>query len=169
MQIDSSTVKATIKEIVDNSPDSESDSSDSELENKKKKGPKKGKKHGMPKKIFKKLVQKELEKQTSQMLSNMPKAPRQESDIKDGQVVHQKCECDGCGKFPIVGNRYKCSVCKNFDYCTDCEETKQHDHPFLKIKHPDQVPSSIFCVINEDTPNAQTDGDVNANAAEFWR
>jgi hypothetical protein len=93
----------------------------------------------------------------------MPKASQQESEIKDGQVVHQKCECDGCGKFPIVGARYKCSVCKNFDYCTDCEETKKHDHPFLKINHPDQVPASIFCVINEDTPNAKTDGDINAN------
>ena len=114
----------------------------------------------MPKKVFKKLIKKELEKQASQMLSENSKQ-QQETDIKDGQVVHQKCECDGCGLFPIVGTRYKCSVCKNFDYCSNCEETKPHDHAFLKINNLNQVPSAIFCVVNEDTQNVKADMDVN--------
>jgi hypothetical protein len=42
--------------------------------------------------------------------------------------------CDGCGEKPIFGVRYKCSVCKNFDYCPNCEDKLDHDHYFLKIK-----------------------------------
>jgi hypothetical protein len=162
--INSSSINATIKDVAENSPSSESEGSDSEQESKKKKGSKNGKKHGNRKKWMKKVIQKELEKQTSKMISENSKQ-KQETDIKDGQVVHERCECDGCGVFPIVGTRYKCSICKNFDYCSNCEETKPHDHAFLKINNLNQVPSAIFCVINEDTPNAKADGDVNIDAA----
>lgn len=44
--------------------------------------------------------------------------------------------CDGCEAFPIIGNRYKCSVCEDFDYCENCEKIKSHNHPFIKIKSP---------------------------------
>ena len=45
--------------------------------------------------------------------------------------------CDSCGQ-TITGTRYNCSVCFNFDFCSTCEETKEHPHPFLKIKKPKQ-------------------------------
>lgn len=109
------------------------------------------------KKIMKKLMQKEFEKMTKKAYTEV----HGNEEAKDGEVIHQKCECDGCGVFPIVGTRYKCSVCKNFDYCSVCEETKPHDHAFLKIKTPAQVPVSMFCVVNEETPNAKPDLDVN--------
>ena len=50
--------------------------------------------------------------------------------------VHFGVKCDGCGKFPIVGCRYKCAVCNNFDYCEDCEKklSQKHGHPLLKIR-----------------------------------
>ena len=50
--------------------------------------------------------------------------------------VHFGVKCDGCGKFPIVGCRYKCAVCNNFDYCEDCEKklSQNHGHPLLKIR-----------------------------------
>jgi hypothetical protein len=32
-----------------------------------------------------------------------------------------KVKCDGCAKEPIVGVRYKCTVCPNYDLCADCE------------------------------------------------
>lgn len=47
---------------------------------------------------------------------------------------HTGVVCDGCGMAPIVGVRYKCSVCPNFDFCRGCEESKDHEHAFLKIK-----------------------------------
>ena len=46
--------------------------------------------------------------------------------------------------------RYKCSVCKNFDYCEVCEERQSHEHPFIKLTRADQVPSSIVIGVNED-------------------
>ena len=61
-----------------------------------------------------------------------------EKDNISNKIVHFGVKCDGCGKFPIIGCRYKCSVCRNFDYCEDCEQKlgEKHNHPFLKITEP---------------------------------
>jgi len=34
--------------------------------------------------------------------------------------------------YPIIGDRYKCSICPDFDLCTACEP--KHDHPLIKYK-----------------------------------
>lgn len=44
--------------------------------------------------------------------------------------------CDGCEEFPMVGLRYKCAVCDNFDFCESCERSLNHPHPFIKLKTP---------------------------------
>ena len=56
----------------------------------------------------------------------------------ENKKVHFGVKCDGCGVFPIVGCRYKCGVCDNFDYCEECEKklSKEHGHPLLKIRDP---------------------------------
>ena len=66
-----------------------------------------------------------------------------------GKVVHPMYICDGCGMDPIVGARYKCTVCDDFDYCEACEEKfkSEHKHPFLKIYRPSMAPIDIKCVI----------------------
>lgn len=68
-----------------------------------------------------------------------------------GKVVHSMYICDGCGMDPIVGARYKCTICDDFDYCEACEEKfrKEHKHPFLKIYKPSMAPIDIKCVIPE--------------------
>ncbi len=66
-----------------------------------------------------------------------------------GLIVHERYTCDGCSLHPIVGIRYKCSVCKDFDYCEDCEAKIEHEHAFLKIKHPNQAPRMIFTAIEQ--------------------
>jgi len=50
------------------------------------------------------------------------------------EQVHRWVRCDGCSSKPIVGNRYKCTVCPNFDFCQNCKDNKKHDHPFNKIE-----------------------------------
>ncbi|OUM52267.1 hypothetical protein BVG19_g1440 [[Candida] boidinii] len=35
--------------------------------------------------------------------------------------IHRGISCDGCNAFPIVGNRFKCSDCVDYDLCSDCE------------------------------------------------
>lgn len=57
-------------------------------------------------------------------------------------VAHPRIVCDGCDA-NIVGPRYKCIVCDDFDWCYHCEADPaiQHDpgqvpHLFLKIDKP---------------------------------
>ncbi len=54
----------------------------------------------------------------------------------NGKPIHSEVTCDGCQTKPVVGVRYKCSVCKGFNFCEVCEETKEHTHPFLKLRTP---------------------------------
>ena len=58
---------------------------------------------------------------------------------KEVLPIHNGVQCDGCGVFPIVGCRYKCSVCGNFDYCEECEKKlgEKHGHPFIKLSKPE--------------------------------
>ena len=63
------------------------------------------------------------------------------------KLIHYGITCDGCGTFPIVGIRYKCAVCNDFDFCEECEKKKgeEHNHPFLKIYEPKMTPISFKC------------------------
>jgi Zinc finger, ZZ type len=55
-------------------------------------------------------------------------------------VVHTNVSCDGCHMNPIMGDRYQCTICHNYDLCTKCEEggkltlTHQANHPMTKHK-----------------------------------
>ena len=53
-------------------------------------------------------------------------------------IIHKGINCSICGKKDIVGIRYKCSMCQNFNLCEKCEENNEHDdnHVLLKIKEP---------------------------------
>jgi exonuclease VII large subunit len=70
-------------------------------------------------------------------------APNQEENKK----VHTGIHCNGCGVNPIVGNRFKCAICDNFDYCEKCESLNKdsHKHPFIKIYSPENAPVEIKC------------------------
>ena len=54
------------------------------------------------------------------------------------QVVHHNIQCDCCGKNPVVGFRYKCKICHNYNQCQDCfwtgKSTKNHDPDFHPCK-----------------------------------
>lgn len=87
------------------------------------------------------------------------------ADAAPAVVVHERVECDACGTAPVVGVRYKCSVCRDYDLCAACERANSgegeagpaaygslHDgtHPFLKIVRPEQTPAAIMTVLRED-------------------
>ena len=58
-------------------------------------------------------------------------AQESEASCKNSLLVkHTNVACDGCDMSPIVGVRYKCIVCKNFDYCEVCEEKNRSRAPF---------------------------------------
>ena len=46
-------------------------------------------------------------------------------------------KCHDCQVFPIVGIRYKCVKCQNFELCEKCEAKngKNHEHALLKIRN----------------------------------
>jgi hypothetical protein len=56
------------------------------------------------------------------------------------QVVHEMISCNGCNESPIVGIRYKCTECPNFNYCEKCEVDLDHPHPFIKLRKPEKNP-----------------------------
>lgn len=43
--------------------------------------------------------------------------------------------CDGCSMNPIIGVRYHCPTCGNYDLCAACKE-KGHEHPLDVVPQP---------------------------------
>ena len=71
-------------------------------------------------------------------------APKKEEEKKK---IHTGIHCNGCGMNPIEGNRFKCAVCEDFDYCEKCENINKdkHLHPFIKIYSPETAPIKVEC------------------------
>jgi len=119
----------------------------------------KDEKKGIPRKALKTLMSQEFEKQSRIIFDKLLKdkgiglyADSEESKepASEPVVTHHGITCDGCGESPILGVRYKCAVCKDFDYCSNCEEKLDHDHPFLKIKKAGGAPAVMVTVLNEE-------------------
>ncbi|CAD8110638.1 unnamed protein product [Paramecium primaurelia] len=74
------------------------------------------------------------------------------------KIVHEKIMCDGCKMFPILGIRYKCPICQDFDLCEKCEDLGTHKHAMLKIRKPEQAPSILVTAIDDkqDLPQENT-------------
>lgn len=45
------------------------------------------------------------------------------------KVTHTNVKCDSCLANPIVGSRFKCLTCTNYDLCESCHSQKIHFHP----------------------------------------
>ena len=60
---------------------------------------------------------------------------------KSNSVIHNGVKCEACFMEPIVGIRYKCSECENYNLCEKCEEKNGqeefHGHDFIKMKFPE--------------------------------
>ncbi|XP_012687066.1 sequestosome-1 isoform X2 [Clupea harengus] len=51
-------------------------------------------------------------------------------------MLHPGVTCDGCDG-PVVGTRFKCTVCPDYDLCPSCQAKGLHkEHPLLPIWHP---------------------------------
>ena len=72
-------------------------------------------------------------------------------------VEHSGVTCDGCNMRPIVGARYKCVKCDDYDLCQKCEDDNLHPHNMIKIKKPLPRGDTYMCTdipfINASIPN----------------
>ncbi len=73
-----------------------------------------------------------------------------ETKNENSKPIHFGYKCDGCNG-RIIGCRYKCAICKNFDYCEECEKklSEEHKHPFIKIYNPQMRFAKIECTFDE--------------------
>ena len=65
-------------------------------------------------------------KELNKNILNLPKC----------KTIHYGKKCQRCFKDPIIGIRYHCSKCNNYNLCEKCEEENSisNDHPHLFIK-----------------------------------
>jgi len=64
-----------------------------------------------------------------------PKAKKTEETTQD-LPVHEGVTCDGC-QGPIIGNRYKCVECPDYDLRQACSDKKIHsEHNMIKLTRP---------------------------------
>jgi Ig-like domain from next to BRCA1 gene/Zinc finger, ZZ type/PB1 domain len=92
-------------------------------------------------KTVRNIIRKEMENYLPKLLTAISE--------QSSSVQHTGVSCNNCGIYPIIGHRFKCSVCINFDFCSECEKKNYHEHPFIKIRNPELVPKLIFCAIDD--------------------
>ena len=69
---------------------------------------------------------------------------------------HKGIQCEKCFQEPIIGIRYKCLECENYNLCQKCEEENSiesfhdKDHNFIKIRKTKEVKEKIY---SYDCPN----------------
>jgi hypothetical protein len=58
------------------------------------------------------------------------------------KTVHNNIKCEQCFMNPIVGYRFKCTECDNYNLCEKCEENNEesqnHPHNFIKMKYEEE-------------------------------
>lgn len=77
------------------------------------------------------LIEKAIMETTKAVENSMSKS----QIIKKNDTVHQRHSCNNCGMFPIVGNRFHCTVCYDYDLCEDCEVKTGDSHGHALVKH----------------------------------
>ena len=60
-------------------------------------------------------------------------------DISSLEAMSHNVICDQCGIYPILGIRYKCEICADYDVCSECiaKLLKKNDntHSFRTISN----------------------------------
>ena len=84
--------------------------------------------------LFEKMINKNIHNIASMaanILQNKEGQPQ-------SQAAHENARCHECGTSPIIGIKFLCAVCPNYEICEACEATHDQAHALIKIKHPGQ-------------------------------
>lgn len=87
--------------------------------------------------FFNEIVSKLVDERVNNLLPCLKERILKGDEIVEeiqSDIVHNGVDCKGCAMNPVIGIRYKCPTCANFDLCQNCEVKIPHDHPLLKIK-----------------------------------
>lgn len=81
-----------------------------------------------------------MNKNNQQVTVDFPQQTNWIGGISEMEVLpphHQEIACSNCFMRPIVGPRFKCRVCENFNYCENCFYAPfDHQHNFVRIAEP---------------------------------
>jgi len=61
----------------------------------------------------------------------------------ENKTVHKNVTCNLCSMYPIIGNRFKCTICYDYDLCESCENATAESHPHPMMKHRVEINDSI--------------------------
>ena len=57
---------------------------------------------------------------------------------EESPIIHKDIMWDEWSQIPIIGARYVCLICENYDLCEKWEFNYHHKHPLLKVKNPEE-------------------------------
>jgi hypothetical protein len=94
----------------------------------------------------------EISKKAIEQASSAIEKVLSNSSIYRNEEIHHGIKCSNCFSLPIIGVRYKCNVCINYDLCSACETIlgDSHCHPMTKhrisvnIAKPEVKPDNII-------------------------
>jgi len=88
---------------------------------------------------------------------NIKSVKKAEDTSDEASQIHLGVTCDACEKTPIVGHRYKCVVCDDFDLCGSCEAAGRHPgHNMMRISNPEMAfPQRLFKRIHKMQERAE--------------
>lgn len=78
-----------------------------------------------------KIIKKQINKKKVAQVP--PKSLSSSESQVSVKTSHIGVTCDDCQVQPIVGKRFKCLVCPNFDLCEKCEAKAIHGHPMARL------------------------------------
>jgi len=117
--------------------------------------------------FYQSLIQKnfEAQKKLNEMQSSISKLNELRDALNVEKNMHLGFACISCRQVPLLGIRYKCSVCKDYDLCQACEETsgQAHPHPFIKIRSQELNPAFIKTILFDDENGNNSSHNVSNN------